>query len=253
VRSKIAFDDDGLEVRYKTFARPLVVPKATIRVAMIDQAPGSRRAANGRFPIAGEVPAGSFADALDNFPRAPWEDIDPERRERKPTPGVILEDYGRGPRLPSGYRHDDPSRDGWASSGGSYPPPIVRQGYLWSGHGSSLPFLRIGPGDVPNLAIIFHEPQRAPGPPWWFLLSPLQRWYHFYGGRSVRGLLLRVEGAGAAENALKAWGVVRQVAAEDVVDEGILVAKPLKGKRAILYGAAFAASMLGPLIFRHLR
>jgi hypothetical protein len=252
LRDRVELHDGALAITYKTFKRPLIVPRSLLRVASIDGSKTSRFGGK-RFPIEGAVPEGSFADALDNYPSLPWEDLDPDRHDRKPTPGVVLEDFGRGPRLPGGYAHDDPASDGWASRAKPVLPAPVRQAFLWSGDGASLPFLRIGAGDVPNLALIFHEPQHVPRAPLWMMLSPLQRGYQFWGGRTVRGLLMRVVHPDEAHAAFEAWGVARPVTATDVVEEGLLVAKPLTGRRALIFGVTLAVSLFGPLIFRLLR
>jgi len=251
LRAKL--DGGQIEITYNTFKAPFVVPRTSVRVVAVDAAPSRMFTNNKRFPIAGSVPPDMFADALDNLPAGPWDDLDPERRgKRYPSPEVIREDAATSH---VGYSHDDPDRKGWASatSGGpALAPP--REAYLWSAAGSSLPFLRVGPGDVPNVALVFDEPQRTPRPPWWFDLSPLHgRFHYFRGGRRVRGLLLRVADPSAAEQAFARWGLLRQITADDVVEEGLLIAKPLAGRRAIAYAVMVIVPLLADLIFRHLR
>jgi hypothetical protein len=250
----VKIDGDRLEVAYETFKVPLVLARTSVRAVTTDDTPPLLFTNNKRFPIAGAIPPHAFADALDNLPAAPWEDFDPDRRGRVPSPAVI-EHMGGARKQPDGYTHDDPARDGWASAGSyrhSFGSP--REAYLWSADGSSLPFLRVGPGDVPNLAILFHEPVRTPSVPWWFELSPINTNRPlFRGGRLARGLLVRVRDAEAAASAFDRWGVVRRITADDVVEEGLLVAKPLTGMRAVAYGVVVVGSLLVDLLVRLLR
>ena len=64
---------------------------------------------------------------------------------------------------------------------------------------------------------------------------------------------MRVVHPDEAHAAFEAWGVARPVTATDVVEEGLLVAKPLTGRRALIFGVTLAVSLFGPLIFRLLR
>jgi hypothetical protein len=233
---RLRVDGSRLAIDYRTFSGPFEVSRELVRVVALDPQPRRLFTNNKRFPIAGSVPSESFKDQLDNYPAGPWEDLDPERQGRRSNPAVIWEDMGGDGRRPQGtYSHDEPEQAGWASGGsGSLDAALAspNEAYLWSAHGSSLPFLRIGPGDVPNIAIIFHEPVRAPRTSWWFYLTPsfggraLVR-----GGRRMRGVMLAVRNPHAAREAFVRWGIVRQVTAADVVEEGLLVAKPLAGVR----------------------
>jgi hypothetical protein len=252
---QVSLDRGGLEIEYRTFKDRLVVPRELVRVVAIDDAPPLLFTDNRRFPIDGALPAHVFADALDNYPAPPWEDLDPERRSPFPSPAAIDEGISRPAAAPGEYRHDDPVRDGWASAG-RHSPAITapREAHLWSAAGSSLPFLRVGPGDVPNLAVLFSEPLRTPRAPWWFELSPIySRRILFRGGRVVRGVLLRVRDPSAAASAFSGWGVLRGITAEDVVSEGLLVARPLAGLRALAYGAVVVGSMVIDLVLRAMR
>jgi hypothetical protein len=256
VRSGIAVGEDHLEISYQAFKKKVVVPRSAVRAVDIDDAPTHLFTANARFPIAGDLPEGVFADALDNHPAAPWDDLDPERR---PTPW----EFPRRPRPnggpdagPDGYAHDDPESPGWASSGHAavFRMFAGREAHLWSGQGSSLPFLRCGPGDVPNLAVLFNTPQFAPRPPWWFDLLPgNSRIARFRGGREVRGFLMKMRHPSAAAGAFEPWGVVRPITADDVLAEGLLIAKPLKGVRAVVYAGLILTPMVISLVSRLLR
>jgi hypothetical protein len=252
VRSGIAVGDDHLEISYQTFKKKLVVPRSAVRVVDIHDGPTRPLGGSARFPIAGELPEGVFADALDNHPAAPWDDLDPERR---PVPWEFPRRPGRpGPDVGTdGYAHDDPDVPGWASSGHAavFRMFAGREAHLWSGQGSSLPFLRCGPGDVPNVAVLFNTPQLAPRPPWWFDLLPGNaRLARFRGGREVRGFLLRMRHPSAAADAFEPWGVVRPITAQDVLDEGLLIAKPLTGVRAVVYAGLIIVPMVISLVMR---
>lgn len=244
----VRIGSDRLEVWYPTFKRPLVVERAQVRLATVDDG----LARTERFPIEGALPDAVFKDALDNYPAGLWDDIDPERKK---DAGVIWEMPSRPVGRDDGYAHDDPERPGWASNGSHAshaPDPIrARAAFLWSGAGSSLPFLRMGAGDVPNLAIVFHDPHDAPRANWWFDLVPWHRRVPFFrGGRKVRGLLLRVAGGSAAADAFEGWGVLRNVRADDVLAEGLFVAKPLAGLRLAAYALLFLAPVLIGIITR---
>ena len=157
-----------------------------------------------------------------------------------------MEDFGNDA---SGYRHDEPELAGWASAGSA--PRWIREGYLWSGDGSSLPFLRVGPGDVPNVALLFEGRVPTPRPPWWYFLSPLSgRSPMFVGGRAVGGVLVRLRDPQAAASAFEEWGVVRRITAEDVLEKGLLVAKPLRGWRIVAYAVLFLGPVLVDLVLR---
>jgi len=245
--SGIAVADDHLEIVYKTFKRKLVVPRSAVRLVDIHDSSSPPRAGNARFPIEGALPDGVFADALDNYPAQPWDDLDPRRH---PVPWDL-------PRRanPAGYSHDDPEVPGWASNGhagaGSFGH---REAYLWSGQGSSLPFLRCGPGDAPNVAVVFNTPQRSPRPPWWYDLLPARtRLARFRGGRDVRGFLVRMRHPEAAAETFSRWGVVRRITAEDVLEEGLLVAKPLGAARGLVYTILVVGPLLLGLVTRLLR
>lgn len=257
--SRVVVGGDALEIAYRPFAAPLAVTRAQVRVVAIDDQPMRPFRNNPRFPIEGALPEDVFADALDNAPLPPWEDLDPERHARRRlSPAAV---WGRLHRRPDhdgsrGYSHDDPSSPGWASGGpGSALPVAARRSYLWSSAGSSLPFLRIGPADVPNLAIIFNDTLATPRASWWFWLLPLNNRCApgFRGGRAVRGLLMKVKDPRGAEAAFGRWGVVRPITSEDVLAEGLLVAKPLVGVRAAIYAVSMAGLIIVQLLLRHLR
>lgn len=248
VRSMVTVTPAGLELGYRAFGRAIVVPREAVRAVTIDDTPPILFTKNERFPIAGALPQHVFADALDNLPRLPWEDFDPERGPGAVTPGVIVEDT----QLPvGGYRHDDPAEAGWASSATATGPVFGRQGYLWSGDGSSLPFLRLGPADVPNVAILFERPQKTPRAPWWFAVAPpASRAPLFFGGRSVSGVLLRLRDPHAAAAAFTGWGIVRPISADDVLEKGLRVAKPLRGWRIPAYVILFLAPFVIQALLR---
>lgn len=244
----IGVAEDHLEIVYKTFKQKLVVPRSAVRVVDVHDVRSRPLSGFARFPVDGPLPEGAFADALDNYPAAPWDDLDPGRR---PVPWDL-------PRQPGtdDYAHDDPDAPGWGSGGRlrSIFAFKRRDAHLWSGQGSSLPFLRHGPGDIPNVAIVFNAPQRTPRPPWWHDLLPgATRFALFRGGREVRGFLMRMRSPAAAQEAFSRWGVVRPITADDVLDEGLLIAKPLVGVRAIAYGVLIVGPMVVGLVMRALR
>lgn len=243
--------EDRVEVAYRTFKRPLVVPRSAVRAVAIDDAPVVPFDKNQRFPIDGALPEHVFADALDNVAAGLWGDL-AGSSHGGPEAGVIWE---RPDARPGAYPHDEPDRVGWASGGRTSDPAFrLREGYLWSGDGSSLPFLRNGALDAPNVALLFHEPITTPRPSWWFdLLPTISRCGLYRGGRKARGLLVRVREARAAGEAFAPWGVVRQIAARDVTEEGLLVAKPLAGWRAVAYTAVVTGPILVEVIIRILR
>jgi hypothetical protein len=239
---------DRLEIAYHTFKAPLVVPRSSVRAINVDDTPTLLFTNNERFPVAGDLPAHVFADALDNWPAAPWDDFGSVGHHgTESSPQVKLEQEGKA--------HDDPGRAGWAAGGRTESAlDFGRPGFLWSGHGSSLPFLRNGAGDVPNVAILFHEAIRTPRPPWWLDLSPaMSRCALFRGGRAVRGLILRVRHAAEVPNAFGPWEVVRPITAEDVMGEGLRVPKPLAGWRALAYTVIFLATVAVDVVFRLMR
>jgi hypothetical protein len=247
-RTGIGVAENHLEIVYKTFKQTLVVPRSAVRVVDIHEERARPLSGSARFPVDGPLPEGAFADALDNYPAAPWDDLDPGRR---PVPWDL-------PRQPGtdGYAHDDPDAPGWGSGGRlrSIFGFKNRDAHLWSGQGSSLPFLRNGPGDIPNVAIVFNTPQRTPRPPWWHDFLPgAARFSEFRGGREVRGFLMRMRSPAAAQEAFSRWGVVRPVTADDVLDEGLLIAKPLAGVRAIAYTVLIVGPVVVGLVMRLLR
>ena len=249
----LTIHEDRLEIAYLTFKQPLVVPRPSVRAVAIDDAPFLPFTNNERFPVEGGLPEHVFADALDNWPAAPWDDFGsvghPDTDPLSPVPGVIVE------RPAEGYAHDDPRRAGWAA--GRRIESAVgfgRPAFLWSAHGSSLPFLRNGAGDVPNVAVLFHEAIRSPRPPWWLDLSPaVSRCALFRGGRPIRGLMLRVRHSVEVHDAFGPWEVLRPITAEDVVGEGLRVPKPLAGWRALAYTAIFLATVAVDVVFRLMR
>ena len=240
--------EDHVEIGYRTFKHPLVVPRTAVRAVAIDDAPIIPFDPNERFPIAGGLPEHVFADALDNVHAGPLGDLGGSSQGRT-EPGVIWESPDA---RPGAYPHDDPARAGWGSGRRRNDPAFpVRKGYLWTGYGSSLPFLRNGALDAPNVALLFHEPIATPRPAWWFDLLPMiSRCGLHRGGRKARGLLVRVRDARAAQEAFGSWDVVRQITAADVAEDGLLVAKPLAGWRAVAYAAVVGGPMLIELILR---
>jgi hypothetical protein len=213
----------GAIVTYPGFNRPFEVPRALVRVVAIDETPPKMFHNNVRFPVAGTLPEDAYADALDEYRRPPWE------------PREAPQPYGTtGPTVPA-----DPwprGRDG--------EKPGAAPAYLFGHGGTALHVLRVNAEDVPNVAVIFHEPMRTPRAPLGFQLSA--RCGFFFGGRTIRGFMARVQDPALAEAAFGAWGVVRQVTATDVLDEGLRVPKPLRGWRV----AAYAALLVIPLILR---
>ena len=254
--SGIAVAEDHLEIAYKTFKETLVVPRSAVRVVDVHDEQARQLSRHARFPVEGPLPDGVFADALDNYPAAPWEDHDPKRR---PVPWDLPRPSGTDTPRESGtdgYAHDDPDEAGWASSERlrSIFSFKKRDAHLWSGQGSSLPFLRCGPGDIPNVAIVFNTPQRAPRPPWWYDLLPgATRLARFRGGREVRGFVMRMQNPAAAREAFSRWNVVRTITADDVLAEGLLIAKPLAGVRAIVYTVLVVGPIVIGLVQRLLR
>jgi hypothetical protein len=251
---QIILGGDALEISYASFGHPMRIARALVRVVALDDKPMRPFRNNPRFPIAGTLPDDVYADALDNVSVPPWEDLDPERFKKRRIPIGPWQRLSR--RTQKGYTHDDPAQEGWASGGASDQPlpQLPKDSYLWSSAGSSLPFLRISASDVPNLALVFHETLCTPRPHWWWHVLPLNNSRpSFRGGRAVRGMLLRVKDPAATEAAFARWGVVRPITAEDVLDEGLLVAKPLTGARSIAYAGIMVASIVMQLIFRHLR
>ena len=246
----LTVSSEQVEIRYRTFSEPLVVPRVAVRAVTMDDTPVLMFTNNRRFPIAGPLPEHVFADALDNLPRLPWEDLDPSRRAGgSPSAGVIWE--GNRPPVTSRYRHDEPDRDAWAAKGSA--PVVQRDAHLWSADGSSLPFLRLGAADAPNIAVLFDGLHPTPRPPWWFHLSPLNRRVpSFIGGRAVRGVLLRLRDPAAAAAAFAGWNVFRPITAGDVLEHGLLVAKPLRGWRIAAYAVMFLGPILIDLILRRL-
>lgn len=251
-QSGMAVHDDGLAIRYPSFRRPMMVPRAAVRAVAFDDA---GRLARERFPVAGDLPDDVFVDALDHPSAGPLEDLETARRGRTdPSPGVIWERPDLGARG-SGYAHDNPDHAGWASAG-AMPPMAVpqRSAFLFGRHGSSLPFLRSGALDMPNVAVLFHDRIRTPRPSLWFDLSPIMsRLALFRGGRPTRGVLLHVTDPGAVAAAMAPWGIVREITAEDVTQEGLLLAKPLVGWRAAAYAAIVVGPVLLNLLLRALR
>jgi hypothetical protein len=102
---------------------------------------------------------------------------------------------------------------------------------------------------------VFNEALRLPRSAWWFgLLPSLSRAAAFYpAGRSTRGILMHVENPDAARRALAEWDVVREITADDVTEQGLLLAKPLLGWRAGVYALIVAGPILLNLIIRALR
>ncbi|MEX2555830.1 MAG: hypothetical protein WEB06_09370 [Actinomycetota bacterium] len=246
----LTIHDDHLEFAYHTFKEPLVVPRSSVRAVSIDDAPFLPFTNNERFPVEGGLPANVFADALDNWPAAPWDDFGSLGRPgADPSPGVIVE------RPDEGYAHDDPGSVGWADGRRAEEAlGLGRPAFLWSAHGSSLPFLRNGAGDVPNVAVLFHESVGTPRPPWWLDLSPaMSRCALFRGGRPVRGLMLRVRHSAEVGDVFGSWQVVRPITAEDVTGEGLRVPRPLAGWRALAYAAIFLATVAVDVVIRLLR
>jgi hypothetical protein len=215
----LLFRDDNVLVRYPGFCTPLVIPREAVRVVAIDDEPSKRFQPNRRFPIQGTLPAESFADALDLNESPPWGPNTGPRPRTFPLP---------------------PS------------PEVPSQGYLYGPDGSSLPFLKLNPEDVPNVALLFHEPLRTPRAPLGLGLTGAT--VVLAGRRNVHGFLLRAAPAVAAATAFGAWGVVRPITAQDVVEEGLLVPKPLRGVRRVVWTATAAIPLIMKLLlFRHHR
>jgi hypothetical protein len=216
-RPALLFDEDAVCVRYPGFARPLVVPRALIRLVSIDDRPVHYFHRNDRFPVEGDVPESSFVDALDVHPSNPWEPHAPESRR----PGFPI---------PSALEKPDGT-------------------YLFSADRSALPVLRVNPEDVPNVAVLFHESIPTPRAPVGMLL--FGECSGLLGGRRIHGMLLRVRDAARAGEAFGRWGIVRPVTAEDVIEEHLLLPKPLKGIRAVVYGALLIVPVVLRIVLRH--
>lgn len=211
-RPALRFDDDSVSIRYPGFARPLEVPRALVRVVAIDDRPVVLFQRNDRFPVLGEVPEAAFVDALDRHPSNPWDPPAPDSRR----PGFPI------------------------------PSPLSRPKtqHLFSADGSALPLFRVNAEDIPNLAIILDESVRTPRAPLGIFVgcrAPV-----IAGGRRIRGMLLRVAEPARAAEAFGRWSVVRDVTAQDVLEERLLLPKPLKGLRAAIYSAV----LLLPLVLR---
>lgn len=243
---------ENLTIAYPSFSRPLVIPRTAVRAIAIDDGSdplGDRE----RFPVRGDLPDDVFVDALDIPSAGLLGDLDSARRGRvDPTPGVIWE----RPETPSHgdpYRHDDPQRPGWAA-GDSAPRPRFRRGFLFNRHGHSVPFLRSDVTDVPNVAVVFLHPIRIPRPAWWSGIAPgSARAAHYRGGHEARGILVHVVDATAARRALEPWQVVREITAEDVTEQGLLLAKPLVGWRTAVFALLLFGPMIMGLVLRALR
>ena len=213
----LLFDDDAFRVRYPGFRRPLRVPRALIRAATIDDRPVHFFHRNDRFPVEGDLPEAAYVDALDVHPADPWQPRDPA------DPGA------RFP-VPSG-------------------PSKPARTFLFSADGSALPFLRVNPEDVPNVAVLLHEPLPTPRPPLGAFLAA--RCKGFYGGRPIHGLMVRVSDATRVRAAFARWDVVRRITAEDVLDEHLSLPKPLTRVRGMVYGVVLLVPVLLRIIFRH--
>lgn len=212
---------------YPGFRSPLVIPRELVRVVAIDDQPVKPFHDNKRFPVAGLLPTDVFSDALDQYPRQPWEPL-----ESKDPRGTT------GPTVPRDHRPQGvPSSE-----------QATERGYLFSADGRSLYVLGIGPADVPNVAVLFHERMKTPRVPMGVALLGHFASGVFPGGRRIRGMMLRFKSASSVGEAFAGWGVVRSVTADDVVEEGLRVGKPLRGWRI----AAYAFAVIGPLIARYL-
>jgi hypothetical protein len=215
-RPQLTFDDESFSLRYPGFAKPFVVPRALVRLVAVDDRKVVLFQRNDRFPVHGELPEVAFADALDRYPAMPWEPPAPDSRAPTfPFPGM-----GK---------------------------PASQ--HLFSADGSALPVLRVNPGDVPNIAIVLDESVRTPRPPFGLVLgcrAPV-----FAGGRRVRGMLLRVSSAERAAAAFGRWDVVRDVTAQDVIEEDLRLPKPLAGWRAAVYGVVLFLPVVLKIIFRN--
>ncbi len=255
-RSGLTVHSAGLQILYRSFARPMVIPRSAVRVVSFEDGRKHLRGRE-RFPVSGDLPDDVFVDALENPSAGPLDDLDTTRRGRiDPWPGVIWERPERTSHGPA-YTHDDPDAAGWASRGAR--APILGRwsdsAFLFNKSGSSLPFLRADALDVPNVAVVFNEPLRLPRSAWWYgLLPSLSRAAAFYpAGRSTRGVLMHVQDPDAAGRALASWGVVRDITADDVIEQGLLLAKPLMGWRAGVYALLIGGPILLNLIIRWLR
>ncbi len=210
-------------VTYPGFKHPLVVSRDLVRVVAIDDRPTQWFHNNKRFPVVGALPDDAFADALDQHHRPPWEPRD------HPHPTGTT-----GPTVPS---------DSWPR-GANALPGIDGDAHLFGHGGTALHVLRVNAEDVPNVAVIFHRPLKTPRAPLGFQIGA--RCGFFLGGRTIRGFMARVESPELAAAAFDPWGVVRQVSAADVLDEGLRVPKPLRGWRV----AAYAALIIIPFVLR---
>ncbi|MGH2829136.1 MAG: hypothetical protein ACRDJM_01500 [Actinomycetota bacterium] len=258
----VKLGDGTLSIALPEFRRRLIVPRALLRVASIDDTPVRMFHNNQRFPIMGELPEAIFADALDRGPH-PWDPGEPIPRiprdpaiaphEPAPASASVPPDRGAevmpwevSPRPPPA----EPSEEepGWANAGARVPERGVK-GYLFNAHGSALPVFTYNPTDIPNLALLFNAPVRirsgiAARLPW---LSRNSR-MPFRGTMAshARGLLVKATNTQEARSAFERWGVLREITADDVLDSALRPPKPIKGLRAV----AYAAAMLGPLILK---
>jgi hypothetical protein len=208
--SRITVAGDVMVLYYVGFRRPWSVSRAAIRVVAVDETPVQFFHNNKRFPVRGDLPPEAFADALDRYPVPPWDPDD------------------RPPMFPPGFSGD--GKD---------------EAYLFSGDGVSLPVMKMNPEDVPNVAVILHEPMRTPQHPWGFLPP-----FVFAGRRTVKGFMVRVREPGRARALFGSWNVVRDVTADDVLDEDLRVAKPLRGWRIPVYATIVLMPLLLRILFR---
>lgn len=235
--------EGSASIAYPGFGAPLVIPRESVRVVAIDAQPFRPFRDNKRFRIHGRLPEGTFTDALEGFPRPPWE----PPSEGPKTPWFLP---GRPPEGAVSKRYPTPD-----NPQGYVVATVERESWLFSAHGSSLPVLRLGPEDVPNVAVIFDHPLPTTKPTFGYSAGQImgKTSILFRGGRPVRGVMLRVRDPERAAAAFARWGVLRNVTADDVVEEGLRVARPLRGWRVAAYAILVFAPLVIDLVFKRLR
>ncbi len=225
---------DELVIHHPAWRHAFRVARAQVRLVTVDDRPGTDR-----FPVEGDVPEGATTDLLDVLTGGVHE-------VKVPRDPVQL-----GARAPAQTEHDP----GWVLGDGADRSIMSRpmtQRRLSTAHGAALPMLRLNPGDVPNVAVLFTEELRQPPGAWFGVGGPraifgrrgLPDLNAVRGGAPARGLLGRVADPAGASAAFGAWDVVRVATADDILDLELRVPRPLRGWRL----AAAAALILVPVV-----
>jgi hypothetical protein len=226
-RPKLRISDEALTLTFPGFRRPFVVPRANVRLITFDDRPVVLLQQNERFPVRGDLPKEVFRDPLDRL-------------------GIGVPPVMHGHIVPPGMppQRDDVAEHeaGWATAG-SLPPytlPSSEPAWLYRPDGSALPVFRTAEHEIPNTAVVFRTPMRSPSA--W---SPILL-QNVWARREIPGMMVRLVGTIRAQMALEGWGVVREVTADDVLDQRLELPKPLRGWRIL----AFAVFLFLPIIVR---